>query len=195
MNDALDGDGGANDRLNFPLLTSAIHNAGTLTTHFKLDAPSGSYRIEFFANPSGADGTTFGEGKGFAGSANVTHPGGGEVLLPNTMFPGSPGDVITATTTFCEDGAACTIFGSTSEFSKALNVATTAVTLLSFRAEGREEAVDLSWTTASELSNLGFHLYRAEAAEVRTRGSRRASSPASAHPPRAGATRTATRAS
>ena len=55
-------------------------------------------------------------------------------------------------------------FGSTSEFSKALTVVPTAVTLLSFSAEARDGAVDLSWTTASELSNLGFHLYRAEAA-------------------------------
>src|SRR5262249_41450773 len=38
------------------------------------------------------------------------------------------------------------------------------VTLQSFTAVGRDQAVDLSWTTASELNNLGFNLYRADAA-------------------------------
>ena len=37
---------------------------------------------------------------------------------------------------------------------------TTAVTLQSFTAAPADGAVDLSWTTASELQNLGFHLYR-----------------------------------
>ncbi|HKB16236.1 MAG TPA: hypothetical protein VKF62_09220, partial [Planctomycetota bacterium] len=40
---------------------------------------------------------------------------------------------------------------------------TTAVTLQSFSAVGRDRAVELSWTTASELQNLGFHLHRADA--------------------------------
>ena len=38
----------------------------------------------------------------------------------------------------------------------------TAVDMLSFTAEPRPEAVDLAWETASEIHNLGFHLYRAE---------------------------------
>jgi len=36
----------------------------------------------------------------------------------------------------------------------------TAVSLQSFSATGRDSALDLSWTTASEIDNLGFHLYR-----------------------------------
>ncbi len=40
--------------------------------------------------------------------------------------------------------------------------ATTAVTLSSFAAAARDAAVELSWTTASELQNLGFHVYRSE---------------------------------
>ena len=170
-NDALDGDPGPNDLLNFPLLTASYPSGVNLTTYFQLDVPAGAaewYRIEFFRNPLGADGPTppgtgFGEGQIFAGSRTVNQTTAGPTPYTHT-FPGAAGDVITATTTRCTDGAACTTFGSTSEFSKALNVATTAVTLLSFSAAGREGAVDLSWTTASELSNLGFHLYRAEAA-------------------------------
>jgi Peptidase family C25/Right handed beta helix region len=39
--------------------------------------------------------------------------------------------------------------------------AVTAVELTSFAAHGWDSAVELSWETASELDNLGFHLYRA----------------------------------
>ncbi len=162
-NDPLDADGGPNGLLNFPQITSVFESGGTLTVNFKLDVPAGSYRIEFFKNPSGVDASTFGEGEVFASSGNVTHPGAGALFF-NRTFAGSIGDVITATTTFCTDGAVCAAFGSTSEFAKAMTAVTTAVKLLSFTAVGRDGAVDLSWTTASELSNLGFHLYRAEAA-------------------------------
>ena len=37
----------------------------------------------------------------------------------------------------------------------------TAVELVSFGARGMDSAVELTWETGSELSNLGFHLYRA----------------------------------
>jgi CSLREA domain-containing protein len=162
-NDALDADTGPNDLLNFSLITASYENAGTLTTHFQLDVPAGSYRVEFFKNPSGIDGTGFGEGETLVASKNVTHPGGGIVTF-NHSFAGVVGDRIAATTTFCTDGATCAAFGSTSEFSKAYTAVPTAVMLSSFTAEGRDRAVDLSWTTASELSNLGFHLYRADSA-------------------------------
>ena len=39
-------------------------------------------------------------------------------------------------------------------------VTTTAVTLQSFEALGRDGAVELYWRTGTELDNLGFHLYR-----------------------------------
>src|SRR5262249_44138563 len=41
----------------------------------------------------------------------------------------------------------------------------TAVTLMSFTATPRDRAVDLAWVTASELSNLGFHVYRSLSAD------------------------------
>ena len=40
----------------------------------------------------------------------------------------------------------------------------TAVTLQSWEASSADSAVDLSWTTSSELQNLGFHLYRSGSA-------------------------------
>jgi hypothetical protein len=41
----------------------------------------------------------------------------------------------------------------------------TSVTLVSFLAKGQDSAVELSWETASEIDNLGFHLYRSLASE------------------------------
>ena len=41
----------------------------------------------------------------------------------------------------------------------------TAVELASFEARGLDGAIELSWTTGSEIDNLGFHLYRSEQAD------------------------------
>lgn len=41
----------------------------------------------------------------------------------------------------------------------------TAVALVSFSARGLDGAVELTWETASELNNLGFHLYRSQTRE------------------------------
>jgi hypothetical protein len=43
--------------------------------------------------------------------------------------------------------------------------APTAVELISFAARGLDGAVELTWETATELQNLGFHLYRASSPE------------------------------
>ena len=156
-NDPLDGDAGPNDLLNFPEITSVLHYGGTLTVRCRLDVPAGSYRIEYFKNPSGADASGYGEGEVFVTSRDVGHAGTGAAYF-NQSFAGSAGDVVTVTATACTAG--CTVFGSTSELSNAATAVTTAVGLTSFTASGRDGAVDLSWTTGSEVGNLGFHLYR-----------------------------------
>jgi hypothetical protein len=159
-NDALDGDTGPNGVQNFPVVTRAFWSGGTITVNARLDLPAGSYRIEFFKNTA-ADPTGNGEGQTLVATQNFTHPGGGLVwLAPNPTFAGAATDYVTATATRCTDGATCAAFGDTSEFSNAMLATTTAVTLASFSAGGADRAVDVSWTTASELSNLGFHLYR-----------------------------------
>ena len=135
-NDAGDADTGPNELLNFPAITSALGFGGTLTVNFTLDVFAGSYRIEFFKNPSGADPSGNGEGESFVSSINVTHPGGGPVSFDHG-FLGAIGDVITSTTTTCTDGATCAAFGNTSEFSNAVT-AVGAVTISS--------AVDQSFT-------------------------------------------------
>src|SRR4029453_11994883 len=49
-------------------------------------------------------------------------------------------------------------------FSVGPPIQTTAVTLGSFEPQGTSDGIELRWATASELDNLGFHLYRASTA-------------------------------
>ncbi|MCH7846416.1 MAG: right-handed parallel beta-helix repeat-containing protein, partial [Acidobacteria bacterium] len=112
-NDPGDVDSGANDLLNYPVITSATETGGTVTVTFDVDTPGGNYRIEFFSNPSGADASGNGEGEVYEAATTVTAGTG----LTHT-FPGSVGDIITATTTEDLGGS----YGSTSEFSSAFTV-------------------------------------------------------------------------
>ena len=161
-NDVNDSDSGPNDLLNWTGIYRVSESGGTLTVDFSIDLPAGSYRIEFFKNPSGADPSGNGEGEIFASSRTITHAGAGFESFSHS-FAGAVGDVVTATTTFCTDGATCAAFGNTSEFGNAFTQGVTAVQLTSFTAVAGDGAVDLDWETASELDNLGFHLYRSTA--------------------------------
>ena len=113
VNDPFDADGDPNDRLNYPDVTRVRNSGGTLTADFRLDVPAGDYRIEFFKNPGGAHSSGNGGGESFASAKTITHGGTGIENFSHT-FPGSSGDIITATTT--EEFGGPT-FGSTSEFS------------------------------------------------------------------------------
>jgi CSLREA domain-containing protein len=117
-NDAGDGDSGSNDLLNFPEVTSAEDSGGTVSVTFDLDVPANpdQYRVEFFTNPSGTNGAGNYEAETFV-SAVTTPPGTG---LTHS-FAGSAGDVITATATRIDTGAAYG-YSSTSEISAAYTV-------------------------------------------------------------------------
>jgi hypothetical protein len=115
VNDAGDLDAGSNDLLNFPKITSASENAGTVGVYFELDLIAGDYRIEFFTNPSGADPTGNGEGEVYTSFVVIAHTGSGVESFFHS-FAGSAGDIITATAT--EQSAGPT-YASTSEFSAA----------------------------------------------------------------------------
>ena len=115
VNDANDADAGPNGILNYPNITKVRNSGGTLTVDYSLDVPAGDYRIEFFMNPGGAHGSGNGGGESFASAATITHGGTGLETFSHT-FPGSSGDIITATAT--EEFAGPT-YGSTSEFSNA----------------------------------------------------------------------------
>ncbi|MFN3255495.1 MAG: LamG-like jellyroll fold domain-containing protein [Ilumatobacter sp.] len=131
-NDANDVDGGVNDLLNFPVITSASESGGTVTVDVDLDVPAGTYRIEAFTNPSGTDPSGYGEGEVVVGSATVVHTGGGTESFVVT-YGGGWGDRVTLTATEEFGGGA---FGSTSEFSAAVTVVATASPIVVVNSTG-----------------------------------------------------------
>jgi CSLREA domain-containing protein len=115
-NDGGDGDSGPNGKQNYPELTTATNNGGTVTVVGALNSKpnpsfnaSQAYRIELFANDScGPDGQ--GQGQRYANSQDVLTDGSGHANI-NLSYSASanPGIYITATAT---DSS-----GNTSEFS------------------------------------------------------------------------------
>jgi hypothetical protein len=63
--------------LNFPEISSVVASGATLDVTYSLDVPAGNYRVEFFANPSGADPTGYGEGEVFVHAETISHAGFG----------------------------------------------------------------------------------------------------------------------
>jgi CSLREA domain-containing protein len=117
-NDPGDGDVGANYLLNHPVITQAAEAGGIVYVEVDLDVPDGSYRIEIFSNPGGADPSGYGEGEELVLSTVVSRTSGNSSF--SFTVPGSPGDVLTATATRCRFG--CDQHRATSEFSPAETV-------------------------------------------------------------------------
>ena len=116
-NDDGDPDRGANGLQNFPRLTSAAADAGTITIAGSLNSRANrTYRLEFFAS-GGADPSGFGESRYFLGSADVTTGSGGHAAV-SVAFPfgTTKAKWVTATATAPN--------GSTSEFSRAVEITT-----------------------------------------------------------------------
>ena len=100
-NDAGDGDAGANNLQNFPVLTSAVTGGGTgVTVAGTLDsAASAAFRVEFFSNTA-CDPSGNGEGETFLGATTATTDGSGTaVFVVGLTKAVSPGAFITATAT------------------------------------------------------------------------------------------------
>ncbi len=110
-NDAGDGDSGANDLLNWPVLTSASSNASTSTVNVQAltqgPASGQPYRLQFFASPSCDTAMGNGEGQVFLGEASRNADG--NAISVNLAVPIPNGFVVTATATDA--------LGNTSEFS------------------------------------------------------------------------------
>ena len=102
-----DADNGANDDLNFPVLTRATTNGSTTAVDGFLDTTPGSYDVEFYAS-SERDPSGYGEGATLVHWQTIA-PGAFSVNLP----PVPIGSYVTATAT----GS-----GNTSEFSLAIAV-------------------------------------------------------------------------
>lgn len=117
-NDPGDADTGANGLQNFPVLTAASESGGTVTIEGNLDGTASStFDLDFFAGAA-CDGSGFGEGEAYLGSAAVTTDPAGladfTVTLPGAI---ESGGVVTATATALSTG-------NTSEFSECLAVET-----------------------------------------------------------------------
>lgn len=114
-NDPGDGDTGANNLQNFPVLTVVSSSSGSTTIAGTLNSTaSTSFDLQFFANPS-CDLFGNGEGAMFIGSATVMTNGSGNASFTVTLPTPLPfGHVMTATAT---DPS-----GNTSEFSECVTV-------------------------------------------------------------------------
>ena len=117
-NDLGDADTGPNDLQNFPTITSAsvdgsgVHLSGSLNS-----TPNSTFALDFYANTQ-ADPSGHGEGERYLGSATVTTDGGGNAAFSVTLSGSvATGEFIAATAT--DAGT-----GSTSEFSRAMLIAT-----------------------------------------------------------------------
>lgn len=109
-NDAGDGDTGANDLQNYPVITSAVAAGGSVTVSGTLNSTaSTSFRIEFFASET-CDASGHGEGQQFLGTADVTTDASGDASFGPLTFAAPANAEVTATATDPD--------GNTSEFSE-----------------------------------------------------------------------------
>ena len=122
-NDATDADGGSNNLLNFPVLSSARTVGNEVMVQVDLNpTPSGPFHVHFYASPA-CDASGAGEGATPVGQlTSGPGPGGGqasfEATFPTSLVPA--GSVLTATVT--DSG------NNTSEFSLCEQVDPTAGT-------------------------------------------------------------------
>jgi uncharacterized repeat protein (TIGR01451 family)/CSLREA domain-containing protein len=117
-NDTEDGDSGANNLQNFPVLTTAVSNGGSTTIQGTFNStPGTSFRVEFFFSGT-CDPSGNGEGANILGVTTLTTDGSGNASV-NATFPVliPVGQVVTATVTDSNQ--------NTSEFSSCVTVTLT----------------------------------------------------------------------
>ncbi|HWU52190.1 MAG TPA: Calx-beta domain-containing protein, partial [Tahibacter sp.] len=113
-NDAGDTDHGPNEGQNWPAITAAIANGGSLSLSGSLTSrPDADYRIEFFhsaaCHPSGMGG-----GETLLGAATVHSDAAGQAVISANVASAATAGVVTATATDAD--------GNTSEFSPCVAV-------------------------------------------------------------------------
>jgi hypothetical protein len=99
-NDAGDGDTGANNLQNFPVITMAVSTAGTTNVQGTLNStPDQTFNLQFFSNQT-CDAAGNGEGQTFLGSTSVTTDANGNASFNTTLATAtSAGQFVTATAT------------------------------------------------------------------------------------------------
>jgi parallel beta-helix repeat protein len=145
LNDSGDGDGGGNNRQNFPVITAASSGNGTTTIAGTLNStPFGSYRIELFSNSS-CNASGYGSSETYLGSLNTTTDGSGNasfLITLNTTLP--VGRSITATAT--DSG------GNTSEFSHCTSVTDAGVLAFASSSASAGEGAGTASVTVNRFS-------------------------------------------
>lgn len=125
-NDAGDGDLGANNYQNFPIITSATNGAKGLAIKGTLSSSaSKTYAVDFYASAS-ADPSGYGEGEVYLGTQSITTDSSGNASFAFTLPSVALGQSITATATDAE--------GNTSEFSQARAVVANSAPIASDQA-------------------------------------------------------------
>ena len=124
LNDPGDTDTGPNHLRNFPVVLDAEQDGANLDLTFAVDLLAGDYRIEFFANPSGIDGSGFGQGEDYLGAASIITTGASGYETFFASVEAAPGEFAGISATATEDLGGG-ILGSTSEFGPAFFAAGT----------------------------------------------------------------------
>ncbi|MFM9912173.1 MAG: cadherin domain-containing protein [Methylophilaceae bacterium] len=136
-NDAGDGDTGANNLQNFPVLISAVVSGTSLTIVGTLNSnASSNFRVEFFSSVA-QDATGFGEGQTYLGAVTVITNGAGNGTF-NTTLTG----VTVPAGRFISATAINTTTSNSSEFSQ--NVVVTGNTAPSITSNGGGATASIS---------------------------------------------------
>lgn len=151
LNDISDLDSGPNNNLNYPVIHSITESpAGTLNLSYYLDVPAGSYRVEFYKNPTaGLDSSYHGEGEVLAYVDTFTSTG--TMGTKTISLPGTLTDILTGTATQCTDST-CTAFVRTSEFGP-----TVPITAGGGSGAGLDFG-DVTTTQTTALNNGAYHI-------------------------------------
>ncbi len=152
-NDPGDGDGGANNLQNFPVLTSAVVGGSSTSVRGTLNSTaSATFRIEFFSNAS-CDASGNGEGQTYLGFVSATTDAGGNATFTATLPGAVPlNNSVTATATDAN--------GNTSEFSVCRCVYSFAVSPAAFSQASGSGTITVSngascaWTAVSNAAWL-----------------------------------------
>jgi hemoglobin-like flavoprotein len=166
-NDAADGDNGANDLQNSPVLTSVVTNGGNTVVQGTLNSEaSKSYHVELFSN-STCSTSGFGEGQFFVAGQDVATDANGNAGFTFTVPTASiTGAIFTATATnpnkstsefsACASGAAVnpgTIQFGANFASVSENAGSLAVTVT--RISGTTGTVTVAYATANGVGSTG----------------------------------------
>lgn len=146
-NDNNDGDSGANDLQNFPVLTSVATSGGNTRIQGTLNSTSGDwFRIEFFASPTG-DASGYGEGRTYLGFTEVQTSGNDATIdVTLTGVTVTAGYQVTATATRLNGGMGSTPL-YTSEFAQ--NIAVNTAPTVTSNGGGASAAVSIAENAAA----------------------------------------------